>query len=165
VIHFSALDYTTNNGNGETVYSWENPDAPYGVRMWAIDRMNKWCQETNREVLASAVDSDRAEWFINNRGIERHRVDWLLRTENRHNLMNPCLMMRMKRSALSAEGDHWDLMLDGHHRYVSLALLQRETFRLWHLTEEEAKAFEIYGHPQPVGGLNIDAFSGLGVDR
>jgi hypothetical protein len=156
VIPFEELDRT--NG-GEVVYTWENPDPPYGIRMWAVDRMNKWCEETNRQKLHSLIDQDRAKWFVENRGIERHRVEWLI--ANPLALINPCLMMRTKRNAIQIDGDEWDLMLDGHHRYVTLALLKKPKFILWHLTEDEARQFEVSGCPQPVGPLNVNAFSGI----
>lgn len=162
MIHFDELDRV--NG-GEVVYTWENPDPPGGVRMWAVGRMEKWCRETDHQVLVSNIDPARAEWFIENRGVEKHRISWLL--DNQEALLNPALMMRMKRnSVLHVEGGElWDLMLDGHHRYVALALMDIPIFKLWHLSEEEAKPFEVFGLPQPRGPLNVKAFSGLGLDR
>jgi hypothetical protein len=89
---------------------------------------------------------------------EEHRINWLL--DNPLACANPCLMVRMH-NPLAKEDPIHDIMLDGHHRYVTLALLKKPKFLLWHMTEQEAKPFEVTGHPQPVGSLNLDAFSGI----
>jgi hypothetical protein len=159
VIPFLTLD------DKEVVYTWENPDEKNTVRMWCVNRMEDWCRETNRQVFHSQVDSDRAEWFIANRGIEQHRIDLLL--QNPERCLNPCMMMRINRGTVLDKfgAEPWDLMLDGHHRYVALAIMQMPAFKLWHLSEEEAKQFEVSGVPQPKNGLNVFSFSGLGMDR
>lgn len=154
MLHFTTLS------DKEVVYTWENPDPPGGVRMWCVDRLQKWCEDTKREILHADIDPERAKWFEENRGVEKHRIDWLL--DHKEALMNPCLMMRMPRDK---EGEHWDLMLDGHHRYVALSMLEHPFFLLYHVTEEEAREFEVTGFPQPEGPLNVYAFSGLGMDR
>lgn len=153
------IPYTTLNGK-EVVYAWENPDSPDKIRMWCTSRLEKWCEETNRHVFHSEVSPTQAAWYIENRGIERHRVQWLL--ENPLECLNPTLMLRLKRGA---DKEDWDLMLDGHHRYVALAAMNMPFFKVWHLNEEEAKQFEVTGHPQPKGLLNLKAFSGLGLNR
>jgi hypothetical protein len=77
------------------------------------------------------------------------------------------MMMRINRGTVLDKfgAEPWDLMLDGHHRYVALAIMQMPAFKLWHLSEEEAKQFEVSGVPQPKNGLNVFSFSGLGMDR
>ncbi len=141
----------------EEVYTWQNDKDDGNVRMWATQRLEKWLPTSGLPISKGAIDPDRARWFIENRGIEQHRVSWLMR--NPYALVNPMIMMRMQKSANELE--FWDLMLDGHHRYIALTALRKPYFALYHLQEHQIKDFEIAGHPQPEGELNINAFSGI----
>ena len=156
MIPFLELERT---GIGEVVYSWEDPDTGH-VRLWAISRIEKWLTESGLKTLVTNVDENTAKWFYFNRGIERHRLEWL--SKNPEMMTKPPIMLRMHRDAT---GEDWDLMLDGHHRYVTLALLGFPLIEFYQLTEEQASQFEVEGHPQPKNGLNINTFSGLGLDR
>lgn len=148
-------------GPQEVVYTWENPDVPNTVRMWAMDRLQAWLDETRHKKSYSLIDQEKADFFLKNRGIERHRVQWLL--ENPTALNNPVIIMRMQRSVLHREV--WDLMLDGHHHYVAKAILGQTKFFVYHITEEDAKPFEVSGIPPTSGSFNVNSFSGLGLDR
>lgn len=156
MIHFNELD---REGVGEIVYSWECPDTGL-VRLWATGRMETWLPTSGIELMTSLIDPERAKWFIENRGVETHRIQWLL--NNPQAMENPLIMLRLERES---SGEKWDLMLDGHHRYVAKALRKHSLFNFYHLTEEQAREFEVEGHPQPSNGLNVNSFSGLGLDR
>lgn len=130
----------------EAMYSWQDPDT--GVtRMWAIDRLCEWLPTSGIEIKMAAMDEKRAEYFLENRGIEMDRLQWL--ASRPEEAFKPAILVRVKcePSEEFPEG-FWDLTLDGHHRYVVLAAAEVPAFRFYHLTEEEASQFEVSDVPQ-----------------
>ena len=123
----------------ETVFSWQNPDTKQ-IRVWAIDRLNKWLAEGHVEVSRAPVDESLAKWFFKNRGIEPHRVTRL--TESLDHLTTPIVVM-LDRSGPKP----YDVTLDGHHRYVAFAMLNMAYIPVYALTSKQASAFEIIDPP------------------
>ena len=99
-------------GNNEAVYSWQSPDTGE-IRMWAIQRMEKWLPSSGVPIHRAEISESSAKMFVRDRGIERHRLDYL--ALHPHLLTNPCIVLDLE------EGTQ--LILDGHHRYVALAAI------------------------------------------
>ena len=139
--------------SSEVVYQWEAEDGH--TRMWAIERLEKWLKTSDKKIYKAEIDKSRLQMYVEERGIERHRIAYLL--ENQHLLQNPTIMMRLGVPPAKI----MDLMLDGHHRYFTLGMMGFEYFLTYHITEEEASSFEVYGHPQLSGEILTTMFSGI----
>jgi hypothetical protein len=148
----------------EMIFTWRDEDTGQ-VRMWAVDRLNKWLPTSGIKVHMGLTDEKRAEMFLRERGIEMHRLEWLC--QHHEELTRPGILMRST-CPVSPEFPEGltDLTLDGHHRYVALTAIGSPVFPFYHLTEEQASEFEISDIP-PVPKERFDSFvatsfSGIG---
>lgn len=128
----------------ELVYTWQNPDTGR-TRMWSVERLCAWLPMSGHKLCKAILDQEQARYFVENRGIEKHRLAFL--AQNRECLREPLIMLRLPGSE-SSNGELSDLMIDGHHRYVTLALMGYPHFLFYHLTSEEAADFEVGDVPQ-----------------
>lgn len=133
-------------GSKELCYTWRC-DVTGVTRMWLIGRMLEWLPTSGTPVRVSSVDPARAEWFLENRGIETPRLEWLIRHPEK--LMEPQVLLRLPCPKSPEFPEGWsDLTLDGHHRYVTLAAVEFPLFKFYHLDEETASQFEVSDVPQ-----------------
>lgn len=139
----------------ETIYEWQSPDTGQ-IRMWAIDRLNKWLETSGREISKTSVKAEMAKFFISSRGIEQHRIERLLAAPDEV-LIRPIVIM-----TLDSGGPNPHLTLDGHHRYVVFHMLRQKFIPLYVISEADAAPFEISGVPRKEGTvLDPSRFSGL----
>jgi hypothetical protein len=130
----------------EAVYSWQD-DETGKIRLWLIDRINAWLPTAGIKPSMAAMDEERAEFFLQNRGIEMDRLEWL--RDHPEHLAEPSVLMRMEvPKSEGAPDGFWDLTLDGHHRYVVLAAMRCPFFKFYHLTEDQCSQFEVSDVPQ-----------------
>ena len=141
---------------GEAVYQWEHPDT-LQRRAWAIDRIVQYLGSTGHPEQVAEIDVGRAKFFVSNRGIEPHRVQRLV--ENPQWLTLPCVVMRLDEK--HPNGLPVDLFMDGHHRYVTLALLGVDRYPFYHIDEEIARPYELEDIPPTRRRLDPTMYSGL----
>lgn len=149
------IPYTDIEHGNELLYTWQGDDG--STRSWAIQRLADYLKASGKEMLCAELKQDQADFFLEARGIEQHRIKFLLDPANIDHLTVPVIIMRTE-----YDGKPSDLTLDGHHRYVALAMLGSERFVLHHLTEEEAEPFEISGMPKIDMDCLVNSFSGIG---
>ena len=126
---------------GEEVFSWQCPETGK-IRIWAVERLRAWLESSGHPVLKAALSPDRARWYFDNRGVEKHRVERLINAPEQ--LIKPAIMLRLTQPLN-------DVMLDGHHRYVVLALAGMPEFLLYSVTEAQAAPFEVEPPSMPPG--------------
>ena len=119
----------------------------------AIDRLNAHirarCIKGLFDPVPINVEHHIAEYFINNRGIEPHRLK-RIRSED---FLNPILF------ATTPKGTH--LLLDGHHRYVAAAMAGKATLPAFVVPERVWRKFLIEGMGQATTEILRNMYSGM----
>lgn len=147
------IDFTT-LPNDELVYSWQDPDTKQ-TRMWCVGRMVEWLKTADLPIFATETTDKHADWLMEHRGLEPHRLDWL------YNNPADCLLPGI---VLECSDGH--ITLDGNHRYYILHKVGVKKFPFYKLTEEQASEFEVSNLQQLTEEQMmrlVNGFSGLGL--
>ena len=100
-----------------------------------------WCQANKPEVFLLPMLPGLAGEYIGNKIVDLDRVKELKR--RRH--LTPIIMC--KDGTYGDDGAPNVLLVDGHHRYVLAALMERKHFKAHMLEEEQWRPFQLHGLP------------------
>jgi len=97
----------------DQLFTWINPETnePLTFNVSALARM--WAQDRSiGELGLGAFDQEQIDWIRQNRGIEQHRVD---------NMVKPYIDMPVFGAIIQGQnGEEYLITIDGHHRIVKL---------------------------------------------
>jgi len=147
-IRYSEIQHTK-----EEVFTFVNDRPPFEQLMFAVERLTKFCVETNFPLCKIPITAQDAEFCLKARGVEMRRLQRL----RKEDLLKPLLFVRYEDRT---EGTH--LMIDGTHRLVRLVLLGI-TEAIAYVIEDRAlwEPFVVQGAPLLDGERLIRSESGL----
>lgn len=128
---------------GEELFTHQD-ETTGAITCFAVSRILTHCHQAQRERIIVPVEASWAKFFVENRGVERHRLQKCQADLIRGVKWWPLLMVEMPEpvSDRFPEGvSH--LLIDGTHRYVTLALAGITEAPCWMLTEAEWRPFEV----------------------
>jgi hypothetical protein len=120
--------------------------------MIAAERMQKSEEYLALEIMMSPVEKHFAEWAMENRGVEQHRLERITPTE----LVSPLCYCEFPTPA-SLGGGISHLLVDGNHRYVKAAMMGVKLLPARVAPETLWRKFQVEGIPLEIAEAFVDS--------